>query len=753
MNRVVSASVTILFLLSASSVTGLIQVAKATSAPIYIRADGSIDPPTTPISTFDNITYTFTGNIVNGSIVVQKDNIVLDGAGFTIHGDGANGIDLSNRSNVKIENTNVENCNFGIYLENSSNNIISWNNATDNTIGVGLDSSSSNNVLSGNNVKANNVDGIHLYSSSNSTVYGNNVANNSVTGIWLGSSSNNVLSGNNVTANNNGGIELDSSSDNTLSGNNVANNGARGILLYSSSDNTLSGNVMVGNDHNFGVYGTVFGTFGVYGTVLSDFLQSVDTSNLVDGKPVYYFVNQSNIMVNPDAYPEVGYLGFVNCANVTVQGMNLTNNRQGILLAYTNDSEITGNNAANNYNGIELDSSSGDTLSGNNVTTNNDDGILLYSSSGNTLSSNNIMEYNFNGIDLESSSGNTLSNNILSSNSSNTLIGENVTASAYDSIYLYSSSDNTLSGNNVTANGVDGIVLDGSSDNTLSGNNEANNYYGIEIDRSSNNILSGNNFIANSEEGISLDSSSNDTLSGNVMVGNDHNFGVYGTVFGEYLHSIDTSNLVDGKPVYYFVNQSNIMVNPDAYPEVGYLGFVNCVNVTVQGMNLTNNRQGILLAYTNDSEITGNTVTNNVWGIDLESSSNNTLSGNNVTSTSEFGIWLASSSDNFVFHNSFVNNTYPVFTEGLANIWDNGSTGNYWSDYLAKYPNATERGGSGIWNTPYVIDTNNIDHYPLMAQYNTIPEFPSFLILPLIMITALLAVTIYKKSVKTSKLN
>jgi hypothetical protein len=87
----------------------------------------------------------------------------------------------------------------------------------------------------------------------------------------------------------------------------------------------------------------------------------------------------------------------------------------------------------------------------------------------------------------------------------------------------------------------------------------------------------------------------------------------------------------------------------------------------------------------------------------------------------------------------------------LANVWDDGIRGNYWSDYLTQYPNAAEIDSSGVWNTPYVIDTNNTDHYPLMVQY-VIPEFPSFLILPLFLIATILTVIIYKKKgVKTSQ--
>ena len=53
---------------------------------IYIRADGSIDPGTAPISSVDNITYTLKDNIFNQSTVVERDNIVVDGAGYTVQG-------------------------------------------------------------------------------------------------------------------------------------------------------------------------------------------------------------------------------------------------------------------------------------------------------------------------------------------------------------------------------------------------------------------------------------------------------------------------------------------------------------------------------------------------------------------------------------------------------------------------------------------------------------------------------------------
>jgi len=121
------------------------------------------------------------------------------------------------------------------------------------------------------------------------------------------------------------------------------------------------------------------------------------------------------------------------------------------------------------------------------------------------------------------------------------------------------------------------------------------------------------------------------------------------------------------------------------------------------------------------------------------------LSGNNITNN-DYGIEVESSSNNFIFLNNFVNNTYQVLTSESINAWDNGSVGNYWSDYLSKYPNATQVDSSGVWNTPYVINANNTDNYPLTTPIAVVPEYPSFLILLLFLIATLLAVIIYKRA-------
>jgi len=160
------------------------------------------------------------------------------------------------------------------------------------------------------------------------------------------------------------------------------------------------------------------------------------------------------------------------------------------------------------------------------------------------------------------------------------------------------------------------------------------------------------------------------------------------------------------------------------------------------GCNITDNIDGIWFVGVWNSTVSGNNIANNSEGIELQSfSSNNTISENNIANNWGVGILHRSGSNNKFYYNYLINNNNQAGVDvQYANIWDDGAgKGNYWSDYEEKYPNATEIDGSGIWGTPYVINENNQDTYPI------VPEFPSFLTLPLFMVTTLLAVIVYRR--------
>jgi len=240
-----------LFLLLLISILALafnIQTVRAIGTT-YIRSDGSIDPPTAPIQRNGDM-YVLTDNIHSSDdgIVIQRNNMTLDGAGYTLQGPGeltnTRGIFLSGRSNVTVRNIEIVASATSIYLSWSSNNNI-YGNYLANGISLG---DSSNNNVSGNTVTSGMYQLIVMgvFGSSGNIISGNYIlGTDSRTGIHVGDSSNNIISENTVTNNFGFGIRLLSGTNNSVFRNNVTNNGD-GIMI-SSSNHTIAENNIVNN--------------------------------------------------------------------------------------------------------------------------------------------------------------------------------------------------------------------------------------------------------------------------------------------------------------------------------------------------------------------------------------------------------------------------------------------------------------------------------------------------------------------------
>jgi len=148
-----------------------------TGGKIYIRADGRVEPGNAPITTRDKVTYTLTDDVTTEGIVIERDNIILDGNGHTVTGRGKGyGILLENRRNVIVRNIKIEKFDDGICVGESSSITITGNTITNNRYGIDL-WGSSGNTITGNTI-TNNNDGIYLSFSSGNTITGNTISNN-----------------------------------------------------------------------------------------------------------------------------------------------------------------------------------------------------------------------------------------------------------------------------------------------------------------------------------------------------------------------------------------------------------------------------------------------------------------------------------------------------------------------------------------------------------------------------------------------
>lgn len=228
---------------------------------VYIRADGTVDPATTPIERFGDV-YVFADNLLNHTLEVQCDNIVVDGAGFTLKGVGANaGVTLSGRQNVTIKNLDIKNYVVSVWLNQSTNNTIRDNSML-TFMNVILDSSSKNQIT-GNNITGQDTGygyGVQVNSgSSKNTILGNSFTDTGI-GVRVEGGDYNLISENcfirggtsvlvrsdyniiskNTMVDGRGGISVTGSgSHNTIFGNNIIGKSKCGIKLYWGSSNTF----------------------------------------------------------------------------------------------------------------------------------------------------------------------------------------------------------------------------------------------------------------------------------------------------------------------------------------------------------------------------------------------------------------------------------------------------------------------------------------------------------------------------------
>jgi len=240
------------------------------------------------------------------------------------------------------------------------------------------------------------------------------------------------------------------------------------------------------------------------------------------------------------------------------------------------------------------------------------------------------------------------------------------------------------------------------------------------VELQANNVEINGFTIQNGTTGVYIDAWSNNRIIGNIIInikiiGNEGVSGMFSSD-NEIVNNTITSNYAIILALYSernIISNNTIISTPEGINLVFCASYNNITGNTIRNSTGPWDASAIYLGLgANDNNIINNTVSNSTRGVWVgeqcvdQNCVGNTLINNTV------GIQIKEASGSTFYHNNFINNTQQVDTDNSINAWDDGSEGNFWSDY-----DGTDADQDGIGDTPYVIDENNQDNYPLMAPW------------------------------------
>ena len=232
------------------------------------------------------------------------------------------------------------------------------------------------------------------------------------------------------------------------------------------------------------------------------------------------------------------------------------------------------------------------------------------------------------------------------------------------------------------------------------------------------------------------------------MQSNFFNFGAY-TFNGNLDNDIGVDNLVDGKPIYYLVNKSDIVL--DSSSNAGTIYCIGCSDISIFNQTLSENTYGVFLYESENVVLDNITISDTMTGVYSYGSSgillnNSVISrsvfeginfmesddsvvANNTIFDNEIGFNLYYSSDNLVYNNLF-NNMVNVESEGSMNIWNTALTnstniagslwmgGNVWSmpDGTGFSQVSVDKDRNNISDSAYYIENDGVDELPISVS-------------------------------------
>ena len=425
--------------------------------------------------------------------------------------------------------------------------------------------------------------GIYVYKKSGVKIKNCNIAGFDY-GLVSGYSNQNELSKNNISRSYGRGIQIVFSNKNEIFENKILESLSQGMMIAYSSNNKLRDNRLENNGYNF----------GVFDTKIEGHIQDIDTSNLINGKPIYYLVGRENETIEAKDNP--GYIGVINSKGITIKNVSLSeSNYQQVLFVNSQDSKIENSQISNGSLGIQILFSSNIQILKNNISK---CGYAIYASTfigaegtilENGLISENSLVENGGGIGLLKAFGNKILKNNVSRNnlglllgdSSLNLISENqILNNNYSGVTLVLSSNNTLT-KNIISDSNDGIILSGALDNNITENSISKTWrWGIYVTgtytleglvNSKNNKIYHNNFINNKESANSFYSPENFWDNGYPSGGNywsDYDASEEGCIDANKDGFCDAHyTFSGGQDNYPFIKESGWMELPPPEPE------------------------------------------------------------------------------------------------------------------------------------------------------------------------------------------
>ncbi len=205
--------------------------------------------------------------------------------------------------------------------------------------------------------------------------------------------------------------------------------------------------------------------------------------------------------------------------------------------------------------------------------------------------------------------------------------------------------------------GINYIAISGAITNTT----HTGGRVGIQASGDNNQILG--NTIQNERSGIKI-LGGNYTVQNNQVFNTTICFDIQGYALSHFLHHIDRSNLVDGKPIVYYSNQSDFSVQTDTEPAM--IIIANCRNVTVHNISTNNSYIGYQLVWNDQIHAENISDTRSMYGMVAISVQNGSFSNSSFT-----GNWDGIDIENGV-NLSFSNIT--IVNPTLSGVWFYNST-------------------------------------------------------------------------------